>query len=317
MKIVVLDGYTLNPGDLNWEPLQTLGECTVYDRSEPEEVAERCTGAEIILTNKVVLSADLIRSLPMLKYIGVTATGVNIVDLEEARVHGIPVTNVPAYGTDSVMQMVYALLLQLTQQVGLHDRMVQDGAWQSSLDFCFTATPLSELAGKTFGLIGYGNIGRRVAEVARAFGMKVLVQTRSPEKYQDEPVEFTDLDRLFTESDVISLHCPLTEETEGLINAERLLKMKPNAYLINTSRGPLVDEAALAGALNSDRLAGAGVDVLSTEPPRDSSPLIGAKNCVVTPHIAWATLEARQRLLAVAIENVRSFLAGVEQNVAN
>ena len=317
MKIVVLDGYTLNPGDLSWEPLQALGECTVHDRSEPEEVAERCTGAEIILTNKVVLSADLIRSLPMLKYIGVTATGVNIVDLEETRVHGIPVTNVPAYGTDSVMQMVFALLLQLTQQVGRHDKMVKDGAWQNSLDFCFTASPLSELAGKTFGLIGYGNIGRRVAEVARAFGMKVLVQTRSPEKYQDEPVEFTDLDRLFTESDVISLHCPLTEETEGLINAERLLKMKPNAYLINTSRGPLVDEAALAGALNSDRLAGAGVDVLSTEPPRDSSPLIGAKNCVVTPHIAWATLEARQRLLAVAIENVRSFLAGVEQNVAN
>lgn len=317
MKIVVLDGYTLNPGDLSWDALQALGDCTVFDRTAPDEVKERCAGAEVILTNKVVLSGELIRSLTKLKYIGVLATGYNVVDLEAARGHGIPVTNVPAYSTDSVVQMVFALLLQLTQQVGLHNQRVQAGDWASCPDFSFRAAPLVELAGKTIGLIGYGNIGKRVADVARAFGMQVLVHTRSPEKYTDEPVVLTDLDNLFAEADVISLHCPLTAETEALIDDERLLAMKPTAYLINTGRGPLLDEAAVADALNSGRLAGAGVDVLSAEPPRDSSPLVGAKNCIVTPHIAWATLEARQRLMSVAVDNVRVFKAGREQNVVN
>ena len=317
MKIVVLDGYTMNPGDLSWETLQSLGDCTLHDRTAPEEVAERCAGAEALITNKVVLSGELIRSLPNLKYIGVTATGFNVVDLEAARGHRIPVTNVPAYSTDSVVQMVFALLLQLTQQVSLHNQQVQEGAWANCSDFSFTVAPLAELSGKTLGLVGYGNIGRRVADVGRAFGMQVLVQTRSPEKYTNEPVVLTDLDNLFAESDVVSLHCPLTAETENLVDEERLMQMKPTAYLINTGRGPLLDEAAVADALNSDRLAGVGVDVLSAEPPRDSSPLIGAKNCLVTPHIAWATLEARQRLMRVAVDNVRAFQAGREQNVVN
>ena len=328
MNIVVLDGYTLNPGDLTWKDLESLGKCAVYDRTPPKEVVPRAKDAEIVLTNKTVLSSDAIKQLPKLKYIGVLATGYNIVDIEAARNLCIPVTNVPAYGTRSVAQMVFAHLLNLAQHVGHHAETVRSGRWtcasQSSIsnpDFCYWDTPLIELAGLTMGIIGFGRIGQATAKLALAFGMKVIaydivtpliIPGGPPEGYQ-----FVELDEIFRVSDVISLHCPLTPQTKNIINKERLELMKKTAYLVNTSRGPLVDERALAEALNNEGIAGAGLDVLSLEPPEKNNPLLKAKNCFITPHIAWATRAARERLLQVVVDNVASFLAGKPQNVIN
>ena len=321
MNIVVLDGYTLNPGDLSWEGLERLGMCRVYDRTLPGEVVERAKDADIVLTNKTVLDREIIGKLPRLRYIGVLATGYNVVDLEAVREHGVAVTNVPAYSTASVAQMVFALLLELASQVGHHAGEVRRGRWSESPDFCFREKPLIELEGLTMGIVGFGRIGRRVAWIAETFGMKVLVQTRNPDRYkgnlQNAKIEFVDLVELLRRSDVVSLHCPLTPETEGMIDVERLALMKPSAFLINTGRGPLVDEAALAAALNGKRLAGAGLDVLSQEPPHADNPLLNAENCFITPHIAWATKEARERLMTTAVDNVRAFLEGKPQNVVS
>jgi len=318
MKIVVLDSYTMNPGDLDMAPLTTLGNCDIYDRTAPKDVLERIVGAEVVLTNKTVLDAEIISQAPCLKYIGVLATGFNVVDLEAARARNIVVTNVPAYSTASVVQMVFALLLELTQKVALHDKLVRKGRWEECPDFSFTAMPLVELEGKSMGVVGYGTIGRRVAQVAKAFGMDVLVHTANPDKYTgDTGVRFVDVDTLFRQSDVISLHCPLTDATRYLVDEERIALMKKKAILINTGRGPLVDDQALADALDAKAIGGAGIDVLTEEPPRIQNPLIGATNCFVTPHIAWATREARRRLLDVAAGNVKAFLEGAPVNVVS
>lgn len=317
MKIVVLDGYTLNPGDLSWDGLRALGECEIYDRTPPELVVERARGAEAVLTNKVVIGREEMARLPKLRYIGVLATGYNIVDIAAARERGIPVTNVPEYGTRSVAQMTFALLLELTQHVGHHAQTVREGRWTRSADFCYWDYPLIELAGKTMGIIGFGRIGRAAAELALAFGMTVLAHDVSAPPSPPAGVRMTDLETLLRESDVVSLHCPLTTENQGLINADRLALMKPTAFLINTSRGPLVVAQDLADALNAGRLAGAGVDVLPVEPPPADNPLLSARNCLITPHIAWATGAARARLMDTVVENLRAFQAGTPQNVVN
>ncbi len=317
MKIVVLDGYTLNPGDLSWKDLESLGECTVYDRTAPKDIVRRAGEAQIILTNKTVLSADSVESLAKLRYIGVLATGYNIVDIEAARKRSIPVCNVPSYATASVAQMVFAHLLNLALHVDHHARTVRDGRWTTSVDFCYWDTPLAELEGLTMGIVGFGGIGRATAKLALAFGMKVIACDVTELSNMPEGCEAAELNEVFAKADVLSLHCPLTPQTEKLVNAERLSLMKPTAFLINTSRGPLVDEQALADALNSGKLAGAGVDVLSTEPPPKKNPLLNAKNCQITPHIAWASQAARGRLLSIAIENVAAFVAGKPQNVVN
>ncbi len=313
MKIVVLDGYTLNPGDLDWQDLDVCGELTVYERTSPELILERAADAELVLTNKVVLGAEEMESLPALRYIGVLATGVNVVDLEAARQRGIVVTNVPAYSTPSVAQHVFALLLELTRGVGEHARLVRAGKWSTSPDFSFWVSPQVELADKTLGIVGYGRIGQAVARVAKAFDMPVLVHTRRPQSLPEGSRQVS-LDTLISQADIVSLHCPLTPETKHLINAERLTKMKASAYLINTGRGPLVDEAALAQALSDGQIAGAGLDVLSLEPPSANNPLISEPACIITPHIAWATLAARKRLMNVVVANIRAFLSGTPQN---
>jgi glycerate dehydrogenase len=317
MRIVVLDGYTLNPGDLDWSALEALGDCQVYPRTPPERVVERAQQAEIVLTNKTVLSREVLAQLPSLRYIGVLATGYDVVDIAAARQRGILVTNVPAYATRSVAQMVFAHLLNLTQRVADHAQSVRAGDWTRCPDFCYWNSPLIELAGRTMGLVGFGRIGRETGKLARAFGMNVIFYDIRPAAIPPEEGRAVDLDTLFRESDVISLHCPLTPDTQGLVNRARLGLMKPTAFLINTSRGPLVDEAALADALNAGRIAGAGLDVLRVEPPRPDNPLLTAKNCFITPHIAWATRAARARLLESVVANVRAFLAGQPQNVVN
>ena len=316
-RIVVLDGFTLNPGDLSWEGLEELGECSYYERSSPEEVMKRAAGAEIILVNKIALSSDMIERLSSLKYIGVTATGYNIVDIEAARRRGIPVTNVPTYGTDSVAQMVFAHLLNLTQNVAHHVQTVRDGRWCSSEDFCYRDTPLIELAGLTMGIIGFGRIGRATAKLALAFGMKVIAYDVKPPKKMPEGCRPAKLQDVFRLADVVSLHCPLTPQTQNLVNKRNLALMKKTAFLINTSRGPLIDEQALADALNDSQIAGAGLDVLTSEPPDERNPLLGARNCHITPHIAWATRAARNRLLNEAVENVAAYLADKPRNVVN
>ena len=316
MNIVVLDGHTLNPGDLTWDELQSLGDCAIHERTPSQEVVPRAADAEIVLTNKAALTREQIQTLPKLKYIGVLATGYDIVDVAAARERNIPVTNVPTYGTRSVAQHTLALLLELTQHVGHHARTVRDGRWTKSPDFCYWDYPLVELDGLTMGVVGFGRIGRTVAELATAFGMKVLAAS-STARRAPSGVPFVDLETLFRQSDVVSLHCPLTEQTKNLVNQERLALMKPTAFLLNTSRGPLIDERALAEALDAGRIAGAAVDVLSVEPPPADHPLLRARNCIVTPHIAWATRAARSRLMQVAVANVRAFLLGKPQNVVN
>ncbi|MBR3027081.1 MAG: D-2-hydroxyacid dehydrogenase [Bacteroidales bacterium] len=318
-KIVVLDGYAANPGDISWEPWKELGELTVYERTAPEETVERCKDAEIVLTNKVVFDAKVIEALPALKYIGVLATGYNVVDLEAASKHGIIVTNIPAYSTLSVAQMVFAHLLNITHHVAQHAERVTNGAWQNSKDFCFWDSELIELDGLTLGIVGLGNIGRAVARIAQTFGMKVMAySSKSVETLAEMGIQkAASYEDIFRTADVVSLHCPLNAQTKHLVNAERLALMKPSAILINTGRGPLIDEQALADALNSGRIYAAGVDVLTQEPPRAGSPLIGARNCYITPHVAWATRAARERLDKIAFENVRAYLSGTPQNVVN
>ena len=312
----MLDGFTLNPGDLDWAPLHALGECRIFDRTPAEAVLERARGAAIVLTNKTPLPQSIIDALPDLRCIGVLATGCTVVDLADASARGIPVTNAPGYSAPSVAQHVFALLLELTQHTGHHTQTVRDGRWSASPDFCYWDKPLIELADRTLGVIGYGSIGIAVARIALAFGMNVLATTRRTRPNVGS-IEFTGTDDLFRRSDVVTLHCPLTSETQGLVNAQRLGLMKPNAFLINTSRGPLIVEQDLADALNADRIAGAGLDVLSVEPPPPDNPLLTAKNCLITPHIAWASRAARERLLAIVVENIRAFLAGEAKNVVN
>ena len=317
MRIVVLDGATLNPGDLLWDSVSRLGEFTVYDRTSPDQTLARAADADILLTNKTRLTAETIAALPKLKYVAALATGYNVVDVAAARRRGIPVSNVPVYGTDSVAQFVFALLLELCHRVGLHDSLVHEGAWTSSIDFCFWRTPLVELAGRKMGVVGFGRIGRRVAELARAFGMEVLACDIAGGSSGDSAVKWRTLDQVFTEADVVSLHCPLTAENQGMVNAALLAKMKSGVFLINTARGGLVNEADLAAALDAGRLAGAAVDVVSSEPIRADNPLLHARNCILTPHVAWATLAARSRLMETTAQNVAAFLAGKPINVVN
>ena len=310
MRIIVLDGHALNPGDLSWAALQALGDCTVHERTSAAQVLTRATGAPVLLTNKTRLGRAEIAQLPELRYIGLLATGYNVVDVNAASERGIVVTNVPAYSTRSVAQMVFALVLEHTQQVGRHSRLVHDGAWCRSPDFAFWDTPLAELEGKTMGLVGVGHIGMAVAELAHAFGLIVVAAVRTPRPDLPTWIRVLPLDEVFRQADVLSLHCPLTPATERLVNAERLRLLKPTAFLVNTSRGGLVDENALAAALHAGRLGGAGLDVLSREPPAADCPLLGAPNCLITPHLGWATREARERLLSAAVANLRAFLAG-------
>ena len=317
MKLVILDAYTTNPGDLSWDELRTLADCDVYDRSTPDQVVPRAADAELVLTNKMLLDRAVIAALPKLRYIGVLATGYNIVDVQAARQRRIPVCNVPEYGTPNVAQATFALLLELTNRVGHHAQTVRDGRWCSSPDFCYWDFPQVELFGRTLGIVGLGRIGQAVARIAAAFGMQVLAFDQFPPTTAADGVRFADLDTVFRDSDAVTLHCPLTAENRELVNAARLATMKPTAYLVNTARGGLVNDADLAQALNAGRLAGAALDVLSIEPPVPDNPLLAAQNCLVTPHIAWATQAARGRLIQATAENVRAFLAGRPINVVN
>ena len=317
-KIVVLDGATLNPGDNPWEQLVAQGEAEIYDRTAPEEVHERSQNASVLVVNKVRISQQQIADLPNLRFIAVTATGFDCVDVAAARECGIPVSNVPVYGTDSVAQHVFAVLMHILHRIDDHDQAIRNGHWQKTGDFSFWLQPLCELSGRTMGVVGFGRIGRRVADIAHAFGMNVIAHSR---RQVDVPTwsgfEWADMERIAKESDVISLHCPLTNETQGMVNAPFLAKCKSNAILINTGRGPLVVEDDLAVALNAQVVRAAALDVVSQEPINADNPLLKAKNCFLTPHMAWATLEARQRLMATTVENVAAFLAGKPQNVVN
>lgn len=318
MKIVVLDGHTLNPGDLSWEGIEALAETTIHERTPPESILARAVDADILITNKTPLNKATLDALPRLKYIGVLATGYNVVDIEAARARCIPVCNIPAYGTASVAQATFALLLELCNRVKDHHDAVQQGEWSAASDFCFWKHPLIELSGKTMGIIGFGHIGQNVADIAAAFGMKVLAFSRSrSDQSARKNFEWSELDDLLTKSDVVSLHCPLFDDTRGIINRRSLALMKKTAFLINTSRGPLIEEADLAEALDSQSIAGAALDVLSVEPPPASNPLLSARNCLVTPHIAWATLDARKRLMDIAANNIKAWLAGTPENVVN
>jgi glycerate dehydrogenase len=318
VKIVVLDGHALNPDDLSWDALHALGELQVFDRTEDDQVVARSHDSEIVMTNKTRLSAQILKQLTKTRYIGVLATGYDVVDLQAARELNISVTNIPTYGTDSVAQFTFALLLELCHHVAIHAEATRAGEWSRSEDFSFWKTPLVELAGKTISLIGLGQIGRRVAEIALALKMQVAATDAVRSPLPDWPnFRWCELDELLARADVVSLHCPLLPQTRHIINAKSLAKMKPTAVLINTSRGPLVVEQDLADALNDGRIAGAAVDVLSIEPPSPDNPLLHAKNCIVTPHIAWASKESRSRLLDTAIANLRAFLGGHSVNVVN
>ena len=316
MKIVVLDAYALNPGDLSWEKIQSFGECEIYDRTPPELTIERAQNAEVIFTNKVILSKTTIEQLPKLKFIGVLATGFNVVDTEAARENNIEVCNIPAYSTDSVAQMVFSHILNFAQNVSKHAQSVSKGEWASSADFAYWLTPQTELAGKTLGIIGFGKIGQAVAKIGLAFGMKIIFNNRS-QKNTELTATQVDLETVLNESDYLSINCPLTNENAGFINSSTLSKMKETAFLINTGRGPLIVEQDLADALNSGIIAGAGLDVLSVEPATKENPLPKAKNCFITPHIAWATYEARSRLMQIAEENLKAFVEGNPINVVN
>ena len=316
MKITVLDGYCMNPGDLSWDALREIAEVQVFDRTHPDEVATRAAGADGVLTNKTPMRAEVFRRLPDLKYIGVLATGYDVIDIVAARAHGVLITNIPTYASASVAQFVFALLLELCHNVKLHSDAVRAGEWRRSPDWSFSKTPLMELAGKTMGIVGFGRIGRQTGKIADALGMRVLAyDTVHGADPGWEGFRWAPLEEVLRESDAISLNLPLTPETRGVINRNTLALMKPSAFLINTSRGPLVVDHDLAEALNNGVLAGAGLDVLSVEPPPDDNPLLTARNCLVTPHMAWATREARSRLMDMVIENVRCFLAGKPRNV--
>lgn len=318
MKIVILDAYTTNPGDLSWTPIESLGDCSIHDRTPDAETVSRAAAADIVITNKTVLDRRAIESLPGLRAIALLSTGTNVVDLAAARERGIPVMNVPEYSTPDVAQATFALLLELTNRTGHHAALVRNGDWSRCEDFCFWEGELVEIAGLTLGLVGYGKIGRAVAAVARAFGMKVVASRRtSTGRAADDGTPLLDLDTLFAESDVVSLHCPLTPESVKLASAGRIARMKPTAYFLNTARGGLVDEAALAEALRACRIAGAGLDVLTAEPPAADNPLLSAPNCVITPHVAWATRKARERLIFEVAENIAAFAAGRDRNVVN
>ncbi len=315
MRICILDGYSLNPGDLDWSPVERLGDVTLFDRTPADKIVERAADADIVLTNKVPFSADTLRQLPRLRFICVLATGYNIIDTEAAARQGVVVANIPAYSTMSVAQMAFAHILNITNHVASYAREVADGKWTNCPDFCFWDSALTELAGKTMGIVGLGNTGMATARIAVALGMKVVALTSKSADTLPEGITPAPLDDVLASADVVSLHCPLTPSTRHLINAASIAKMKPSAILINTGRGPLVDEQAVADALNGGRLAAFGADVLSQEPPRGDNPLLSARNCFLTPHIAWATLEARTRLMSTATENVRQFIAG--EQVAN
>lgn len=315
MKICILDGYSLNPGDLDWSPVERLGDVTLFDRTPADKIVERAADADIVLTNKVPFSADTLRQLPRLRFICVLATGYNIIDTEAAARQGVVVANIPAYSTMSVAQMAFAHILNITNHVASYAREVADGKWTNYPDFCFWDSALTELAGKTMGIVGLGNTGMATARIAVAMGMKVVAMTSKSADTLPEGITPAPLHDVLASADVVSLHCPLTPSTRHLINAASIAKMKPSAILINTGRGPLVDEQAVADALNGGRLAAFGADVLSQEPPRGDNPLLSARNCFLTPHIAWATLEARTRLMSTATENVRQFIAG--EPVAN
>lgn len=313
MKITVLDGFTENPGDLSWDWLEALGECSIYDRTPAELIADRCEGCDIVITNKTPLRRALLETLPNLKYIGLLSTGYNIVDWDFCKENGIPVCNIPSYSTNAVAQLVFALILEHTNAVSLHSSSVHSGEWSACKDFCYWKTPLYELDGKTLGIIGFGKIGKAVSKIAEAFGMKVLACTNHPAPFGN--VEFCEKNELLAKSDFVSLHCPLTPQTEKMVNADFLSKMKKNAVLINTSRGQVIDETALADALKNGIIAGAGLDVLETEPPRADCPLFGLDNCYITPHIAWAGFETRERLMKICRENVEAFLSGKPVNL--
>lgn len=317
MKIIVLDGYGLNPGDLTWKGFEELGELTVYDRTFPSELLERAAGAEALVTNKTLITSENMDALPDLKYIGVLATGYNVVDIDAAKARGIVVTNIPSYSTASVAQMVFAHILNITQRVGYYADENKQGRWTKNADFCYWDTHLVELQGKKMGIVGFGNIGQATARIAQAFGMEVCVYSSKPQFALPSGIKKMELDELFGECDVVSLHCPLTPDTKEMVNAERLSKMKPNAILINTGRGPLINEQDLADALNEGKIAAAGLDVLSVEPSVEGNPLLDARNCFITPHIAWATLEARTRLMDIAVQNLKSYQKGqIVNNVA-
>lgn len=318
MNIVVLDGYTLNPGDLSWIGLEELGNLKVYDRTTPDQVYERSADAEVVLTNKTILSDNILKRLNRLKYVGVLATGYNVINVDTAKKLGIVVTNIPAYSTDSVAQVTFALILELCNHVKIHSDSVMRGKWSASIDFTYHLSPLIELSSKTIGIIGYGNIGKKVCEIALAFGMKVKVYERNNKgRSERENVTFVKINDLFSSSDFVSIHCPLNEDSIGLINQQSLKLMKRTSFLINTSRGPIVMENDLADALNDGIIAGAGLDVLAEEPPPPDNPLFKARNCIITPHIAWATFEARSRLMDIAAGNLRSFISGKPGSVVN
>ena len=317
MKIVVLDGYTLNPGDLNWKGFEELGELTVYDRTSSEETSNRIGDAEIVITNKTPITAELLTKCPNIKYIGCLSTGYNVVDIDAAKERDIPVTNIPAYGTHAVAQFAIALLLEICNQVAYHHRAVQSGKWQACLDFCFWDTPLVELEGKTMGLIGFGRIGQATGRIAKALGMNVIAYNKGYRTTDEKIAKYVSLDELYAQSDVISLHCPLLPSTEGMINKKSIEKMKDGVIIINTSRGPLIVEEDLAEALYNEKVRGAAVDVVSVEPIKADNPLLKAKNCIITPHIAWASKESRQRLMDIAVSNLESFKQGDLVNVVN
>jgi len=318
MKIVVLDGYTLNPGDLSWEGLEKLGEVTVYDRTSEDKINKRIQGVKAIFTNKTPLTKETLKQATDLRYIGVLATGYNVVDVDAAKELGIIVANIPTYGTAAVAQMATALLLEMCHHVWAHSEDVRSGRWTNNIDWCFWNYPLIELAGKNLGLIGFGRIGQSFAKIAEALGMNILAFDEYQNKeLESDTMRYVDLDELLAKSDVISLHCPLFESTQGIINRDSIAKMKDGVMIINTSRGPLIVEEDLANALNNGKVAGAALDVLSVEPPAMDNPLLAAKNCIITPHIAWAPKESRKRLMDIAIENLEQFLEGRPQNVVN
>ena len=318
MKIVVLDSYALNPGDLSWDWLKALGECEIYDRTPADKILERCMGADIILTNKTPLTRETLTKLHGLKYIALLSTGYNIVNCACARELGVPVSNIPAYSTNAVAQLTFSLILEITNGAGLHSESVRAGEWSSCPDFCYWKTPLTELCGKTIGIVGFGQIGQAVADIAEAFKMNIVaVSGHETDQSHRKNFKWTDMDALARTSDIITFHCPLTEKTTGLVNEEFIEKCKDGAIIINTSRGPVVNDNALAKALNSGKLRGAGLDVLSVEPPQKDNPLLSAKNCIITPHIAWAAFETRERLMNILRENLTAYFNGTPQNVVN